>query len=361
MENVLQCISGLNDILKQAMLAKTIDEELEYWNLSDVLGKHLPVTDPDKRSEAAEKLFAGVQDFYNQLGSKADDVWMERQLNKGLGNLDPQEQGRWLTNFLHCAKNASSDLAIDETYLNELSNRSTYSEADVNALIGKIKEMIHQQAGFMASQEFAVMADHLASFSEETIQQMMNSGQETALSYAAAMYITCETNEVADAMTAYQLGLMAAEAVESNKLLAQYHLGKLRLEELMEQLLDLGKKLLATAVPYLMEVSAFALRVGGVALMADLFINLAATFFSPVAPIVVVVAIVGAAYLVMKNFTQEDAKEVIGSVWDGVKQFAKKIYRIFFDDNTPPPPGGSSPCIVGEKDMDRPEMICVDC
>lgn len=349
MDNLLNIIHSKAALLRQVRLAKTVLDELEYQPLDAVLADHLPGSTQDKLTQAAERIREGVLDFYAELDTKADDPWVERQLNRGLAGLDTQEQAKWLVNVLNCAEEANPQLEMDDSLWGAI-NRESYTEAEVQSLIRVTRDIISQQAGFMKRQAFAVVEDRLDVLPEELLRQMMHSGEDSALAYAAAMYITCQREDNTGEHTAYQLGLLAANAVESSKLLARYQLGKLRLEELMEKLADWGKKMLTLAAGYALNAAAFGLRVAASGIAAEFVYMVIPAAFAEAFPLVCTAMLVGAFALVMTSFTQEESASFINTLWDGVKGLATKVYHYFFDDDDPGD-GDSCGVCVQEKEQ----------
>lgn len=350
MDNLLDIIHSKAALLRQVRLAKTVLDELEYQPLDAVLARHLPGAMQDKLNQAAGRIREAVLDFYAELDTKADDPWVERQLNRGLAGLDTQEQAKWLVNVLNCAEEANPQLEMDDSLWGAI-NRETYTEAEVQSLIRVTRDIISQQAGFMKRQAFAVVEDRLDVLPEELLKQMMHSGEDSALAYAAAMYITCQQEDNAGEHTAYQLGLLAANAVESSKLLALYHLGKLGMEELMEKLTDWGKRMLTLAAGYALNAAAFGLRVG-ISTMASLTMwDMVTIMFSTTSPLAFAITMVGGIFVSMGAFTQEETCEMIVHLWEGVKKLASKVYHYFFDDDGPDDGGGSGGVCVQEKEQ----------
>lgn len=312
---------------KQVALAGRLEKELETLSLEQLLANHLPASDSGQIQAAAGDIEHAVDEMYTGLNEKVTDNWMEAELNRVLADRDPDKQGRSLVNILRSFEKANMYALQEATDWEELREKETFQEQDVARLLPLAINCMGQGAGFMVRQEFEVMENTLSSLPYTVVEAQMNSGPRYAVAYAAAMYIQQKQSQPAEdeaLPTPYQLGLLAANAVESSRILAQYHFGKIRLEEAVPDLLALKRRLLTFAATALLQTAAFGLRLFESAVLAKVTLLLlmsagvTSTTALWAAPLLM-------ATLIFLNCPQQEAVDELVRVWNGVKGLVSRL------------------------------------
>lgn len=312
---------------KQIALAGRLEKELETLPLEQILANHLPASDFDQIKSDANEIQHGVDEMYNGLNKQITDKWVEAELNCVLADCDINKQGRSLVNILRSFE-ATNVCALQETSgWEELREKESFQEQDVAKLLTLATNCMDQSAGFMIRQEFQVMESTLDRLPYKLVEAQMNSGPRYAVAYAAAMYIVQKQSQpVKDepVPTPYQLGLLAVNAVESSQILAQYHFGKIRLEDAIPKLQVLATRLLTFAAKALLQIAAFGLRIFESAVLAKVTLmfltvmGVTSTTILWAAPLLV-------ATLTFLNSPQQEAVNELVTVWNGVKDLVSKL------------------------------------
>lgn len=332
--------------LKKVALANKFHKELETKSMAQILAEQLPASDAEQLRKDAKAMEDAVEQMYTDMDAEVTNAWIESRLNSTLEGHSTNDQGKWLVNLLRCAISANSEVLDGNARWHELQEAESFQEADVTDLMNLVTESIADSAGFMARQEFLAMENILDKLPQEMTDAQMNSGRVYAKAYAMAMYITHKRSGSTEPITAAQIGLMAANSVESSRLLAQYHFGKIRLEDLMAKLKNLAKKALAVAGEILLELVAMGLGIAMAYLAMDaLFSILIAVGIAESLSLIISVVVVVA--LVYTNYSPEETVAFVEDVWNGVKQLVQGIIRFFRGDD--PNPGSAGAAVLYEE------------
>lgn len=321
--------------LQTVLLANSLHKDLKTLSLEQVLAKRLPASDPAQNKTAADDMQRAVDEFYEGVDTKVTEDWMVTQLNSALTGRSFNEQGQWLVNLLRCSEKLKPDTLQDNSRWCELQDAETFDGQDVTDLMNMARACLNENAGFMARHEFRVMEQILGQLPYEVVSAQINSGADYAVAYAAAMYIQSQqvSQDSSDTPqpTAYELGLLAANSVESSHLLAQYHFGRVRLEEAMPRLLDQAKRVLTLAGKALLQILAFGVRLEigrltGYSTMAIMIhFGVASTTALWVVPLLV-------ATLTVLSFSQEEVVQEITNVWNLAKSLLNRVVSFFKND-----------------------------
>lgn len=338
-ENVQENLSEKSVELKQIILASKLNKELETKTLEQVLVEYLPASDATQLHTAAEDMYNAIDEMYDSLDDQITDAQVEARLNTALYGLSCNEQGKWLVNLLHCTATVLPKDTDEDSVLEELMDQDCFQQQDISNLMDMVLKRIDLCAGLITRQEFMVMEHSLEDLPCAVVEAQMNSGSRYAQAYAAAMYIYNKQVNTHQDLTASQLGLLAVQSVESSHLLAQYHYGKLRMQELMAKLKFLAKHLLVKASAILLQASALGIRVVGSYWLGvavwDGLTYLAVS--NPVFLFAVAFAVAAVAFLA---FTQEEAVSTVVDICECVKGFVTKIINYFKTSNTVTDPVG---------------------
>lgn len=333
--------------LKKVTLANKLHKELETKSMEQILAELLPATEAEQLRKDAAAMEDAIEQMYADMDTQVTDTWIKTRLNNALDGHDVNDQGEWLVNLLHCAVSANSEVLEGNARWQELQATENFKEADVADLMDLVTESISDSAGFMARQEFFAMEKVLDRLPQYLTEAQMNSGPAYAKAYAMAMYINHKRSGSTDQITAAQMGLMAANAVESSSLLAQYHLGKLRMQDLMAKLKNLAKKALAVAGEILLELVAIGVDAAMMYLAAEaLFGILIAVGTAEMLALIVSLVVVILAY---NDYPHEETVAFVEDVWNGVKQFVQGIIRFFRGDD--PGTGGAGAAVLCEEEQ----------
>lgn len=329
-DGIMDCISEKALELKEVALANRLHKELETLSLEQILVKHLPASDPAQLKTAADDMQHAIDEMYTGLGEQVTNGWVEAQFNSVLADHSPDEQGKWLVNFIHCAQTVQSDVLQDEPRWKELQNTETFQAQDVAVLLELATKCTEENAAFLARQEFRVMENTLQKLPYELVEAQMNSGPQYAAAYAASMYIIRkqstdqQRNDDKVEATPYQLGALAANAVESSRILAQYHFGKVRLEDAIPKLQAQAKRMMTIIGKGLLQALAVGVRLIPSYFMAKLFlvlligVGVTSTIVLWGVPLMI-------ATLTFLNFSQEETVEELTGVWNSVKRLISKL------------------------------------
>lgn len=308
------------ETVKQVVLAKKMYEELKNKSLSEVLKKQLPATEEKALEKAAEDMLKGIEDMYSGLDEKVDSDQVEKTLNEVLKGLNPDKQGKILVNLLNCMKAVECCKLDDNMTLERLSKEETLDDYDVEELMSLVKSSVSRSAGFMIRQEFEPLKNRLGKVSPEVIESQMNSGREYAKAYAAAMYITVKGMEEYQEMTPYELGLLAAKNVESSKLLANYHYGKIKWDEMKEKIKSMSEKMLTLACKTFLSVAAFGIKGYMGYLLGEIAFKLLVSLSVTSAPVLALGTIAG-VIIGFTTFRQEEIEELLTNAWENIKEY----------------------------------------
>jgi len=312
--------------LKQLVLANQLQKELADKPLEQVLTSHLPASDQAQLKTAAEDIHRGVEESYSGLDEKVTDAWKEAHLNSALDGRNCNEKGEYLIKLLDCA--AAVNPGDEDPRLVQLREADSYQEQDVNELMDMVVRRIDNSAGFLARQEFFVMEQALERLPAATVEAQMNSGPAYAEAYAAAMYITNKQSDAAQKASPYQMGLLAANSVESSHLLALYHYGKLRLEDLMSKVREMAERMLTLSTKVMLQALALGIRVGLAYVAGDWLYSFLMAMAITNTGVLLLIPI-GLAVLVFLDYPQEEAVEDLTAIWNGVKRFVERIVAFF--------------------------------
>jgi len=333
--------------------ANRLHRELENQTLEEVLDRHLPAS--ESPSTAAQDIDHAIDEVYAGLDKKVSDAQLEALLNQELEGLDCNQRGKYLVNLLHsAAATGIGPLRTDPEWLN-MKDADTFSAEDVSVLMDLVMFYIDNNAGFIARQEFAVMSGALEALPQHLVEAQIDSGAQYARAYAAAMYITSRQNPDLEPLTPYQMGFLAAQSVESSRILALYHYGRLRLEDAMKKLKVLAKRMLV-------QVAAVALRAAVASLAATALFSIVTTLGVSCTGFLLA-AIYLFAIVAFMSYDQEDAVNDLARACEAVKGIIDRIKAFFRgghapgsggtgiiidnnDNDTPPPPPGTAPAIT---------------
>lgn len=344
--SILNTVGEKTAEMKKVALANKLHKELENKTMDQILAELLPATEAEQIRKDAKAMEDAIEQMYTDMDAEVTNVWIENRLNSALEGHSTNDQGKWLVNLLHCAVSANSEVLDGNARWQELQEAESFQEADVTDLMNLVTESISDSAGFMARQEFFAMEKVLDRLPQDLTEAQMNSGPAYAKAYAMAMYINHKRSGSTEQIAAAQMGLMAANAVESSSLLAQYHLGKLRMQDLMAKLKNLAKKALAVAGEILLELVAIGVDVAMMYLAAEaLFGILIAVGTAETLALFVSLVVVILAY---NDYPHEETVAFVEDVWTGVKQLVQGIIRFFRGDN--PGPGGAGAAVICEED-----------
>jgi len=333
--------------LKQVVLANKFHKELETKSMAQILAEQLPASDAEQLQKDAAAMEDAIEQMYADMDTQVTDAWIKTRLNNALDGHDVNDQGKWLVSLLNCAVSANSEVLDDNARWQELRETANFKEADVADLMDLVTESISDSAGFMARQEFFAMEKGLDQLPQNLTEAQLNSGPAYAEAYAMAMYINHKRSGSTEQITAAQMGLMSANAVESSSLLAQYHLGKLRIQDLMAKLKNLAKKALAVAGEILLELVAIGVDAAMMYLAAEaLFGILIAVGTAETLALIVSLVVVILAY---NDYPHEETVAFVEDVWNGVKQLVQGIIRFFRGDN--PGTGGAGAAVLYEEEQ----------
>lgn len=329
--SVLESASEKAQGLKQVLLANQLYSELESLPLNQVLANHLPASDSVQIQAASDEIQNGVDEVYDGLNAQVTDAWVEATLNSSLEHCDVDHRGKYLVSLIRCFEMDGVDALQKNSRWQEIQNQENFQPQDVTELLALAASCASQNAGFLARQEFLVMEHTLDKLPYELVEAQMGSGPRYALAYAASMYIT-EKQTVSPQQTdgqpapaPYQLGLLAANAVESSQILAQYHFGKVRLEDAMVKLRALAGRMLAFAGKAALQAMAFGLRIFESAVIARIsFLLLTVAGVTSTTALWVIPLLAGT--LIFLNFPQQEAVGELMAVWDGVKSLLSALY-----------------------------------
>lgn len=325
-ENVQENLHEKSVELKQIILAGKLNKELESKSLEQVLVEYLPASDATQLHTVAEDMYNAIDEMYDSLDEQITDAQVEARLNCALHGLSCNEQGKWLVNLLHCTAAVLPD--DEDSELEDLMEQDCFQQQDIANLMDLVLKRIDLCAGLIARQEFMVMEHSLEDLPCAVVEAQVNSGSRYAQAYAAAMYIYIKHTDAPQEITASQLGLLAVQSVESSHLLAQYHYGKLQMQELMAKLKTLAKHLLAKAGAFLLQATAFGFRTVGAYWLGEAvwtgLTYLAVT--NPVILFAVSFAVAAAGFLA---YTQEEAVATVVDICEDIKGFVKKIISYF--------------------------------
>lgn len=333
-EKILTALGNKAAELKQLALANQLHKELTDKSVEQVLTAHLPASDPAQLKTAAEDIHRGVEETYSGLDTKVTEGWKEAHLNSALDGLSCNEKGKYLVKLLDCAAAVKS--GEEDPRLAQLREADSYQEQDVAELMDMVAQRIDSDAGFLARQEFLVMEQALEQLPTATVEAQMNSGPAYAEAYAAAMYITGKQSDAPQEASAYQIGLLAANSVESSRLLALYHYGKLRLEDLMFRLREMAERLLTLASKVMLQALALGIR-GAFAYFAGDFLYGILTAMAVTNTAMLLLIPIGFAVMAFLSYPQEEAIEDLTAIWNGIKSFVGKIVAFFKGETAPEP------------------------
>lgn len=333
-DSIMERISEKALELKEVALANRLQKELDTLSLEQILVKHLPASDPAALKIAADDMQHAIDEMYTGFGEQVTDDWVEAQFNSVLADHSPDEQGKWLVSFIYCAQAVQPDVLQNEPRWEELKNAETFQAQDVVVLLELAAKCTDENATFLARQEFRVMESTLQNLPYELIETQMNSGPQYAAAYAASMYITrkqsVDQQQTGDGVetTPYQLGALAANAVESSTILAQYHFGKVRVEDAIPKLQAQAKRMMTIMGKGLLQALAVGVRLIPSYFMGKLFFVL--LIGCGVTSTIVLFGVpLLMATLTFLNFSQEETVEELTAVWDSVKRFVHKLVNFF--------------------------------
>lgn len=332
--------------VKQLALANQLQKELTDKPLEQVLTAHLPASDAAQLKTAAENIHRGVEESYSGLDAKVTDGWKEAHLNSALDGRSCSEKGKYLVKLLDCA--AAVNPGEEDPRLAQLREADSYEEQDVAELKDMVTQRINNSAGFLARQEFLVMEQALERLPAATVEAQMNSGPAYAEAYAAAMYVTGKQSDAAQEVSPYQMGLLAANSVESSRLLALYHYGKLRLEDLMSKLRELAERMLTLASKVMLQALALGARVGLGYLAADFVFDILTAMAITNTGVLLLIPI-GFAVMAFLGYPQEEAVEDLTAIWNGIKSFVGKIVAFFKGETAPESPAAEVEAVTVEE------------
>lgn len=314
--------------LKQVTLANRLHRELENKSMEQVLKEHLPASDPARLSAAARDICHGVEESYSAMDEQVDSRWVESRLNSALAGHSCDEQGKWLVNLINYAVSVKPEGFEEDPHWQELREADSFREEDVADLLSMAIRCTESSAGFFARQEFLVMERALGKLPRETVESQVNSGAAYAEAYAAAMYITGKQSGATGSVTPYEMGLVSANSVESSRLLALYHYGRLRLETLMSGLKKQATIMLGLAGKMLLHTIALGLRLTIASLNGQFVFDLL-TVLGVMNSGILFVAFVGMAALALGGISQEETVEALTRIWNGIRSGVGKLIDFF--------------------------------
>lgn len=321
MDRTMEGIGAKSEELKTVTLANKLYKEMENKTMEEVLEEHLPASDTDEIALAAQNMRDAVRMVYEGLDEQMTADQVKNHLNGMLDGLNCDQQGRWLVNLLNCSvATYSAGLEEDPRWM-DLRDAESYQSQDVQELIDMAVRATENHAGFLARQEFSVMEHMLDRIPQTVVEKQMNSGAKFAEAYAAAMYIVSRQTSDQRDVHPYQMGLLAADCVESSRILAKVHCHKLEAEEAFPQLKNLVKQILVQSM-------AFALRLV-VAYAAGNAVFCVMAYTCPVHIAAILAVTIGMAVAAFFEYSQEQAVETVTNIWEGVSSFVQGVISFF--------------------------------
>lgn len=195
---------------------------------------------------AAEQICKGVEAFYQAKDSKLTGSDLNKYMDERMNNMTDLQRAKFLLGLLA--------MAPEETVTGELQRVTTLRDAesvsgeDVAFLTQLTQKALSGTAGVLARSTVDAVAGSIGKLDADHLKAFADMGPEMAKAYGLACYIEAKIGHTpwgkdSEKLTGnpYEIGLAAANGVESSKLLALYAKGKLTkevLEEKLEALFD---------------------------------------------------------------------------------------------------------------------------
>lgn len=321
MDSVMDNLHARCKDMRTAVLAFKLQKELDNKSLGHLLADHLPASDPSEIDVDAKDINLGLSEGYDNMHDQMTNDQVKSRLNHDVDGLGYNEQGKWLVNFLHSATAIGQEAFQEDPRWQLLKNAENFQQQDVFDLMDLIDQYTDNFADVLARQEFKVMERGLDTLPKEIIDLQMNSGSRFTEAYAAAMYIISRQNGTNDEMTPYQIGSLAVASVESSRVLAQYHYGRLRFEAALPKLKAIIKNFLVNSIALTIRLEMAA------SLGSFVFGTLTSLVLGHTA--ILAVLSLGLAAAVFFAYSQDQAVSELTFLWKDVKSIFSQVSSFF--------------------------------
>lgn len=321
MDGVMKGLREKGNEGMRVALAYRLEKELQNKTLEHVLADHISLSTVAERTAAAADIQQGIWDGYSSKNILLTDEQAKNRLNHALDGRSTEEKGKWLVNFLNAADSTGVQGFREDPRWEHLRDVETFQQQDISDLLELTTLVIDDGAEFIARQEFSVMEKGLGNISRNIVELQMNSGAQYAEAYAAAMYIISKQTGGDQTQTPYQMGTLAVASVEGSRILAQYHYGKIKLEEAMPALKAVARTFLVNSV-------ALAIRMGYAYITYHVVISVAAPLLMGHIALLCVLAL-GLTAAVFFGHSQNQVVKNVTSIWNGVKSILRQTVEFF--------------------------------
>lgn len=309
----------------------------EGYSVETILAEYLPMSDEAKIKEIRNDLLKGVNNVYDSLDKEADEKWLEQHLNTVLGKKAPEERGKYLLSMLDLV--SGQEISTEEqARLYLLRQDGIMEEDDVEFLKDLVKKSFAKNAGIFSSSSVRAMEKCMEELPKDVVEKFASASNMDAIAYATALYILYERGEAPMQISknykiipdAYMIGIIAAENIESSRLMAYYYQGKVSLAVLHEKM----KSLITAVITYLTEnvVHLVAVALHGVVTVEIYlwFVNFLCHVFcyGPCFTLIgaaALTAFVATQVITMKDC--EDLLEVLVEMAAGIWKLCKNLYN----------------------------------
>lgn len=326
--------SGVRSAVKTTFLAYRIRRQVENGlSMEEVVQGYLPASDEEKIREAVEQMEAGVADVYGAMDEEVNEQWIEQHLNVSLGKLSVADRVSHLMNIIDLVDSGSITEDAREK-VDEIRHKDTVTDEDAAVLLDVAKRVIPGSAGVLKRGSVQAMDKSMHVLPKETISEISTIGVDTAKAYAAACYILQQKKDkpwnvdVKDQLP-YAIGTTAAANIESSRLMALYHSGKIKLAVLHERLQKLFTVVITLVSDHITHVFAVGLQALVIAKMTAVIFRFLVTrlYFGPW------VSLIGAAvvslYTGTRIITTQDFTDMLNTVWRVVRTVWSQIRNMF--------------------------------
>lgn len=307
----------------------------EGYTVEKILTEYLPMSDEEKIKEIRNDLLKGVNNVYASLDKEADEKWLEQHLNTVLGKKAPEERGKYLLSLLDLVSGEKISTE-EEARLYLLRQDGIMEEDDVEFLKVLVKKSFDQNAGIFSSSSVKAMEKCMEELPKNVVETFASASKMDAIAYATALYILNERGEAPVQISknyetipdAYMIGIIAAENIESSRLMACYYQGKVSLAVLHEKM----KSLITAVITYLTEnvVHLAAVVLHGVATVEIYlwFVNFLCQAFCYGPSFALIGAAALTAFVATKVITVRDCEELLEVLVEmaaGIWRFCKTL------------------------------------
>lgn len=191
---------------------------------------------------AAEQICKGVEAFYQAKDSKLTGSDLNKYMDERMNNMTDLQRAKFLLGLLAMAPEET--VTGDELQrVTTLRDAESVSGEDVAFLTQLTQKALSGTAGVLARSTVDAVAGSIGKLDADHLKAFADMGPEMAKAYGLACYIEAKIGHTpwgkdSEKLTGnpYEIGLAAANGVESSKLLALYAKGKLTKEVLEEKL-----------------------------------------------------------------------------------------------------------------------------